>query len=300
MDSYNWDDYCGSKLKKVVDNLIKDSLTNLISLSQDQCLMTEIAIFRKNLEKISIRLRNAKVSSLLKKVRRLINQYLELNITEILEKECKVFLSLKYDGNKCIELPKGVAVITVMKELRHLADILDKICKYSSYAVSHCMLWLRLGHMIPHFVVALSTISRLNVICRALLIYVADLHGGLIEFCKICKNNELLDESDISIPDGPLRDLEAKCLGQLDDEEDILMVEDIGEALNRNDIDRLTSVSKIPQGNPDSELTKNRSKMRERHLPSLTKYKSFEIMKLMSRRTKLRKIKNKVNSLLSR
>ncbi|XP_074600549.1 uncharacterized protein LOC141854674 [Brevipalpus obovatus] len=301
MELYDWNEFSKSPLKLVVDHSIREQLYNLLSLSRDHCLLTEIAIFRKNLAKISTRLRNSKISTLLMKINRSIQAYITMNIPLILESQCSDLLNEKYVLTECsVRLPKGENIVRVMDELRKLADILDSICRYSSYSVSHCMLWLRLGHMIPHFIVCLSTLSRLNIISRALLVYIADLYNGLKQFCHLCKDNNKIDKPKLSVEGGSLEELCAKPIDQKSGfviptrtkfDDDIEQLVERESEKFRNQLKNSMNVEKVhpTKKNENSRITKSKHDLQrcKALAKACKKFSAISVMRTLKRKKRL-------------
>src|SRR5205823_1284514 len=50
---------------------------------------------------------------------------------------------------------------------------------YSTFLFADSVMWLKLGHMNQHILPLMSAISRLSIMCRAIVVYCCDLYKGV-------------------------------------------------------------------------------------------------------------------------
>lgn len=122
-----------------------------------------------------------------------------------------------------------------------------------------------------------------------------------------------LQPGEYEIIDGPLKDLQIKCVTELDGGQDILM-EDIGQPLNRNEL-RLQSsepkklnksgldsqqIKSSPPSAASSSAPQTKSNGKQFKSNKVIKYTSYNVLKRINQKTSMKKVKNRVNHFFSK
>lgn len=162
------------------DKLIGFPLDQLVKMLESNETNLEIYLMGKTMIRLQKRLRNAAIVLSVRRITRMTSRLRRLRITTLLNQ-------LKRDTvSEAVDLKSGLAKILKPTELAVYSETLNEsaqmicgIIRETSQSFSHTMPWIRLGHLIPHFLVLCSILSRLNIIAKALLLYCSDLQCGL-------------------------------------------------------------------------------------------------------------------------
>jgi hypothetical protein len=175
LEPYAWSDY--KHIEKHVNLHIRKSYDSFRNLVTGRCLGTELLMLKRTTLRLALRLKTAKITRAMKQVAKYYHDYLT---SEHPNEVMTVFMNEKFDARSgSVLLPSHDAVDKLITELTSRNEMLEKMINYTTYAYGECMPWLRLGHLSSHVITLISSLSRLHIIAKALLIHSCDAITGL-------------------------------------------------------------------------------------------------------------------------
>jgi len=160
-----------------------------------------------------------------------------------------------------IVMPFRQQIESVLQSFVDSIQILRKFILISFNGFSHCVPWLRTGHLAPHFLMMSSSLSRLNVIAKAIVVYVSDLYSALFALKDDLREQNLNYKVKPILPtslDNYLSELDIKC-GKIRNERNISeATEDVGVAIERNKSNESTKSVEISTKKKRKRKNKNK------------------------------------------
>lgn len=146
---------------------VKRLINQLANLLNDQDFKSEIKTFRSAYQRLRIRLRNNPLISHLKQLATSTRQLQDKFSTNLFE----VYAThLNNDGKK---LKKSLRSIQTL--IQELINFLDTVLEQTLFVYCCTQPHFRVGHLIHHFIVLRTCISRYRICLKALLVYSCDL-----------------------------------------------------------------------------------------------------------------------------
>lgn len=184
-------------------------MNQLTCLMNDESLKQELAAYNGALQRLKIRLRNNLLIAQLKQVVR-ISKELRRNFSR----------RLLMHGDL-----KGKKLIKFVKDLILFADkSLDKMLQVYSYTQAH----MRIGHLIQHLILVRTSLARVRICFKAILVYAADIYRDLKPDNQkvLTFYREILEKNDCK----PLSDSNKMAADQVDRQEE----EHVGQLIDRS------------------------------------------------------------------
>ncbi|KAI1301648.1 hypothetical protein HDE_02801 [Halotydeus destructor] len=163
-----------------IKNELFEPYKKYTSLASSLTLQTEFLALKKVLLRVAVRLRNGRLPRLIKQTSKYLHDFLSKNhdfarfgfITQLNTNPALT------DG---VKIPNSEELDHLLLVLVKSAELLERSTNLTLYAFGECMPWMRLGHLVNHLLATVSSLSRLNVISKALMVHVCDLYNGLFK-----------------------------------------------------------------------------------------------------------------------
>ncbi|CAG2169206.1 unnamed protein product [Oppiella nova] len=262
-NKYDWSEYqtiqCKYDLKA-----IKKWFNSLTALLNGVCLTDEYIVFTGVMKRITIRLRNAKVSRIIKHANKCLKSFFALKLSDVMNDKMSSLVVENYDiSSGHIVLPFRQQIESVLQVFVESLQILRKFILISQNAFSHCTPWLRTGHLVPHFLMMSSSLSRLNVISKAIIVYISDLYSALFELKDGLREQILNYKAKpilVNSLDDYLTELNIKCAKHKIETNRSQQTEDVGVAIERSE--PIESAERVPVVTKKKKKPKTKNKLK--------------------------------------
>lgn len=150
------------------------NLTQLTSLLDDGHFKLELKSYRQAFQRLKVRLRNNVLSAKFKNLVTL-TRNLELNFP------AQLFTNYAEKIQKSSKKGRNNAYKSLRKLIHQLIIFLDQLIEKAFHVYCYCQQHFRIGHLIHHLIFLRTSISRLRICFKALLVYACD---SIIELDK--------------------------------------------------------------------------------------------------------------------
>lgn len=167
------------RVKSLVEESIQEPIRSIGAILKSKSFKTEYFIAQSVGLKIATRLRSSRItvvcSQFLKNLHLFCDQkvaFVILPLNLLVEEQLDT-----RSGN--VLIPSNDVMVNILETLSKGCAYLCQAIHYSTFLFADSVMWLKLGHMNQHILPLMSAVSRLSIMCRAIVVYCCDLYKGV-------------------------------------------------------------------------------------------------------------------------
>lgn len=165
-----------------MSNLVAADLLQIANILQDNSFSSECTIFKKSYLRLRVRLRNNIFVSKLKQISNSIALFRS-------KFQPKLFRSYRDSAKVFISESKKTQLNSFLNTISDLIESCDKITTNILYVYSSTQAQLSVGHLIHHLIVIRSSLARLQICFKGVLVYATDLCLTLSTIIEVDRPN---------------------------------------------------------------------------------------------------------------
>lgn len=173
--------------------IILKNLTQIHSILTDPYLCEEIKVYRSAYQRLKVRFRNNQFVADIKHLARL-NYKLQIDFKPDLFRAYRDRL-LDEKRGKSNEKKKKSSLKALMKNICDFIILLNEIIEKTMNIYLSSQSHIKIGHLTHHLIIIRTTIARLRVCYRGLLVYASDIFMDLLE--PLSKQEFVLDRTRV-------------------------------------------------------------------------------------------------------
>ena len=142
---------------------VKQPAANLKGLCISESWSSELSIFKSIAMNVMVRIRSGRLPVLLRQLLRKLKSFKKIDLHQYVFKPVHLLTNETIDTRTGdILIPSKESIRNCLKNLSKSFHILDLVIDFSSHVFTHCLMWLRLKHLIQHMLPLIAAVSRIR------------------------------------------------------------------------------------------------------------------------------------------